>query len=163
MKLIVFSDAHGNKEAITTIIANNPVYDYIISLGDSELQDSFLQQFDIIAIKGNYPRDAGFLFHSELEVGGKKLFLTHGHKFGVHKSLVKLSNHAINNGYDLVLYGHTHIARYDKAGSCLLVNPGSIKSPRNALPPSFLIIEITDGEFNFKFMDVNTNEVIKEK
>ena len=62
MKLVVFSDAHGNKQAVERIINYNKDTDYLISLGDSELPLSFLQSKNIIMIKGNYPLDAGFKY-----------------------------------------------------------------------------------------------------
>ncbi len=162
MKIIAFSDAHGNKGVINRIINYNPDADYIISLGDSELSYDFLQDLDIIAIKGNYPRDPGFAYEGELDIEGKKVYLTHGHKFGVHRKLTKLSSHGLKHGYDLVLYGHTHIAKVDKVGIMYLVNPGSIKSPRNSIAPSYVVITLEDGAFTFAFKEAYTNELIKE-
>lgn len=161
MKIVVFSDAHGEKGIINRIINYNPDADYIISLGDSELNQQFLQDLDIIAIKGNYPRDPGFAYEGELNVEGKKIYMTHGHKFGVHKKLTKLSSHALKNEYDLALYGHTHIARVDKIANTILANPGSVKSPRNSVPPSYMIITIEEGNFIFTYKEAFTNELIK--
>jgi putative phosphoesterase len=162
MKIIVFSDAHGNKGIINRIINYNPDADFIISLGDSEVDYQFLLDLDILAIKGNYPRDPGFAYEGELKVEDKTIFMTHGHKYGVHRKLSKLASHALKKEYDLVLYGHTHIAQIDRVGTTILVNPGSIKSPRNAIPPSYLVITVEEGEFKFKFKEANTNELIKE-
>lgn len=162
MKVLVFSDAHGSKDLIQNIVQTHQDADYIISLGDTEVRFEFLQQYDIVAIKGNYPRDPGFAYEREMTLLGRSLFLTHGHKYGVHRSLVKLSNHAIENQYDIVLYGHTHIARIDRAGSSVLVNPGSIKSPRNALPPSYLIMTLNEQNVHFAFMESYNHQVFKE-
>ena len=162
MKIVAFSDAHGEKGLINRIMNYNPDADYVISLGDSEVDYAFLQELDIVAIKGNYPRDPGFAYEGVLEVEGKKIYLTHGHKYGVHRKLTKLSSHALKNEYDLVLYGHTHIAKIDHIGSCILANPGSVKSPRNSIPPSYMIITIENGTFHFTFKESYTNELIKE-
>ena len=74
MKVVVFSDAHGNKTIVERIMSFNPDADYVVSLGDSELPIDFLMDLDIIAIKGNYPRDGGFAFESILELEDKSFF-----------------------------------------------------------------------------------------
>lgn len=161
MKVVVFSDAHGCKIIIERIISFNPDANYFISLGDSELPLDFLMDLDIIAIKGNYPWDAGFGYESVLEIEGKKLFLTHGHKYGVHKSLMKLLNHTLSNEYDIALYGHTHVARVDKVNDLLMMNPGSIKSPRSKMVPSYLILNITKDSIDYVFKEAKTNITIE--
>ena len=123
MKVVVFSDAHGNKQAIKRIIEFNPDADYVISLGDSECRHSFLLNLDIIAIKGNYPRDGGVSYESILEIEGKRLFLTHGHKFGVVNDLEKLLAKGKRIGADVLLYGHTHIPRFDIFEEIILFTP----------------------------------------
>lgn len=161
MKIVVFSDAHGNKIIIERIISFNPDADYVISLGDSELPLNFLMDLDILAIKGNYPRDGGFVYETTLEVGKKSIFMTHGHKFGVHKSLKKLLHHTMQLESDIVLYGHTHIARVDKVGNMYLFNPGSIKNPRSKMVPSYLILNITDESVEYTFKEAETNITIE--
>lgn len=161
MKVVVFSDAHGNKTIIERIMSFNPDADYVVSLGDSELSIDFLMDLDIIAIKGNYPRDAGFVFERTVVVGNKVLFLTHGHKYGVHKSLKKLLQHALQIECDIALYGHTHVARVDKVNKLLLINPGSIKNPRSKTVSSYLILNITDDSVEYIFKEAETNITIE--
>ncbi len=161
MKVVVFSDAHGNKIIVERIISFNPDADFFVSLGDSELPLDFLVDLDIIPIKGNYPRDAGFVYESVLEIANKKLLLVHGHKFKVQKSLMKLLRRAMDLDVDIVLYGHTHIAKVDRAGELYLFNPGSIKNPRSKLVPSYLILEITDESIEYTFKEAETNITIE--
>jgi len=162
MKVVVFSDAHGSRILVERILSFNPDANYFISLGDSELPLDFLMDLDIIAIKGNYPRDAGFAYESKLEIEGKKLYLTHGHKYGVHKSLMKLLKYVLSQDFDIVLYGHTHIARADKVNNMLIMNPGSIKSPRSKTVPSYLIINITRDSIDYVFKEAETNITIEK-
>lgn len=161
MKIVAFSDAHGSKIIVERIMSFNPDADYIISLGDSELPLDLLMDLDILPIKGNYPRDAGFAYETELEVGKRKLFLTHGHKYGVHKSLKKLLHYGMQNDIDIILYGHTHIARADKVNNLYLFNPGSIKNPRSKIKPSYLILNITDDTIEYTFKEAETNITIE--
>lgn len=163
MKVVVFSDAHGNKEAIKRILEFNPDAEYIISLGDSELKHNFLQDLDIIAIKGNYPRDGGFVYESILEVEGKRLFLTHGHKYGVSTDMRKLLAKGMETEVDLVLYGHTHIPKFDNVAGVFYINPGSIGSPRSKNASSYLILNIErDKETTYMFRESQTNLLIEK-
>lgn len=161
MKVVVFSDIHGVKQAIEQIYSFNQDADYMISLGDSEVEESVLRKKDVIYIKGNYPRDPGFLFDSDIVIEGKRIFFTHGHKWGVRSGVKQLVKHALNKDYDIVLYGHTHIAKVDLVHEKLILNPGSASRPRTMLPPTYLILWIEKDSFRYEFRDVFTNETIE--
>jgi hypothetical protein len=161
MKVVVFSDVHGVKMVVDKIVELNPDADYILSLGDSELQEDYLRTHDIICVRGNYPRDPGFLYDSNITIEGKKIFFTHGHKYKVGRSIVKLVKLAINKEYDIVLYGHTHIAALDVENGITFANPGSCAKSRTLLPPTYLIITIEKGATTFTFKDSFTNQTIE--
>lgn len=161
MKLVVFSDVHGEKAIINDILEANTDADYVLSLGDTEVDLDFLVHNDIVMIKGNSRNDAGFVFERELEVEGFKIFMVHGHKHGVNRGLDKLAKHAIEEHYDIVLYGHTHIIDQRKVGGIQFLNPGSCARPRNAFPPTYLILEIDNQEIKWTFKDTITNSTIE--
>ena len=161
MKIVVFSDIHGSQEITQRILDFNPDRDYTISLGDSELRNNFLQDNDVIMVKGNYPRDPGMFYDRDIKLGGIKIFMTHGHRWGVRRSLAKLGKMGMERGYDLILYGHTHIANISKIHDNFILNPGSAKSPRTSLPPTYLIVNIMDGNMTFTFKDAYTNQTIE--
>lgn len=162
MKIVVFSDVHGRKDLMERILSFNPDADYFISLGDSELSMDYLQQLDIIAIKGNYPRDPGFAYESELTLNGVKIFFTHGHKYAVQKSLKKLLKKGFENEYDIILYGHTHVPKVDKAGNLLLINPGSVTRQRSAVVTTYLVMNISnEGKVTYDFKDATTNVLVE--
>ena len=161
MKLVIFSDAHGYKEIVQRILDFNSDADYFISLGDSELQLDYLVENDIIPIKGNYPRDAGLVYEKDLVIEGKKIFLTHGHKYNVHKGLKKLVKNCISKDCNIALYGHTHIASNVKIGPVIFANPGSCARSRNELPPTYLILIIKEDEVTFTFKESLTNTTIE--
>lgn len=169
MKLVVFSDVHGNKFLLERIIEFNPDADAFLSLGDSELSQDYLQDLDIIGVKGNYPRDPGIGYEHTMVLKGKKFFLTHGHKYGVHRSMKKLAKKAIQDDIDVVLYGHTHIAQALYCDQILLLNPGSVNRSRNVENPSYCIMHISnDGKITYEFRESETNmeidiKIIKER
>ncbi len=161
MKVVVFSDVHGEKMIVDKILDFNPDADYVLSLGNTELDESYLRSKDIIYVKGNYPRDPGFLYESDIKLEGKRIFFTHGHKYKVSRTLSKLVKMAITKEYDILLYGHTHIAAIDTIQGKILVNPGSCSKPRTNLPPTYLIITFNEGEPSFTFKESLTNETIE--
>lgn len=161
MKIVVFSDAHGNKRAIDRIYTFNQDAEYFVSLGDTEVDDEYLQKKGVLYVKGNYPRDPGFLYDSNLTIHNQRIFFTHGHKWSVRFGVKKLFNHAKENKYSIVLYGHTHVAKVDSKDDIMIINPGSCSRPRTTLPPTYLIMWIEANDFHYEFRDVLTNETIE--
>ncbi|AIO19343.1 hypothetical protein KQ51_01467 [Candidatus Izimaplasma bacterium HR1] len=161
MKVVVFSDAHGDKLAVDRIIDWNSDTDYFLSMGDTELPLDYLVSHDVVMIKGNSRHDAGFMNERMLEIDGVKLFMTHGHKYNVHRSLDKLAKLAYEKNYDVVLFGHTHILEIEKVGKVQFLNPGSCAKPRNALPPTYMILDITEGELTWTIKDSIDNSTIE--
>lgn len=161
MKLVVFSDVHGDESVVNRILDWNKGADYFLSLGDTELEQNYLMHNDIVMIKGNYRHDPGFVFERVLEIEGYNIFMTHGHKYNVGRSLDKLVKKALAERYDLVLFGHTHILETRKVGSVQFLNPGSCARPRNTLPPTYMILELTDKELTWEIKDSINNSTIE--
>ncbi len=138
MKALIFSDSHGNISVMKKVIASSPDADCVIFAGDGVsdaegLQNEFPEKM-FFSVRGNndyrlspygYEREGELLFVLE----GKKIFLTHGHSFGVKSSLNSLFLKAQRDEIDLVIFGHTHIPyeEYNKEKSPFyFFNPGSI-------------------------------------
>lgn len=145
MRLAVFSDTHGRTELLPQAVRRvSP--DIIVHLGD-HIRDSrvFAVEFPDIplyAVPGNCDfasREADTL---EFFAGPVKVFATHGHRYYVKSTMDSLLNAAHFAGAQLVLYGHTHIARIDYPAGMTVVNPGS--SGLGA-EPSFAQIDISDA------------------
>lgn len=128
MKLAVFSDTHGFPDKMLSAIElSSP--DVIVHLGDGELDvNEIKRQFPAIPLKsvrGNCdlhsktPETEFFLIYNI------KVFITHGHLFGVKRETSSLIEKAYTMGADIVMYGHTHIANCSRAGNLIIINPGS--------------------------------------
>ena len=118
MKALIFSDSHGNISVMKKVITSSPDADCVIFAGDGVsdaegLQNEFPEKM-FFSVRGNndyrlspygYEREGELLFVLE----GKKIFLTHGHSFGVKSSLNSLFLKAQRDEIDLVIFGHTHI------------------------------------------------------
>ena len=57
---------------------------------------------------------------------GKRILLTHGHRRGVKTGLLPLEAEAVEQGLDLIFYGHTHRPAAERFGTCQIVCPGSM-------------------------------------
>lgn len=145
LKLCVFSDSHGYGGAMLHAIEENEP-DMIIHLGDggAELNKirSQFPQIPLKAVRGNCDLSLSLPDKEIIDVNGLKIFLTHGHLYGVKNGLDPLLDAARLAQAGLVLYGHTHTAHYTRSGGIEVLNPGScgLGSSR-----SFALINIGAG------------------
>lgn len=144
----MFSDSHYDINICCNVINKLPHTDMIIHAGDckgdAERLARLFPDIEIKSVPGNCD------FSSEPQemcftAAGKRIFLTHGHKYGVktehdYRSLVKKAK---EENADAAVFGHTHITYLKKENGILLLNPGSIKYGN-----SFGIIEIEDGKMS---------------
>ncbi len=141
MKILIVSDSHGNQHILEDIITRHSVDD-VVHCGDSEIPTDW---FNMRMVRGNSWNDAPLPLELLIEVEGKKIFVTHGHLFGVYSSLQRLFYKAKSLEVDYCFYGHTHIARYDEIEDIVFINPGSIVRPRDGRA-SYMILETKTGE-----------------
>ena len=68
-----------------------------------------------------------------------------GHGYYVNSGVDYLREHALEYGYDVVMYGHTHVPYIEIGDDVTILNPGSISYPRQpGRKPTFLIMEIDE-------------------
>ena len=88
-----------------------------------------------------------------VELGGKRLFLCHGHTYGVEAGLTRLYLRAKELGCHAALFGHTHVAFLDEGGEVTLLNPGSPSRPRGGSRRAMGLLtirgDVLDGELLF--------------
>ena len=155
MLLAVFSDSHGNTEAmISAIEAHRP--DAVLFLGDGAADAEKVQKmfphlpFHIVCGNCDLPR-RGREESLLLEFEGLSVFMAHGHRYGVKMNLDSFANAAYFSGANIGLYGHTHRAFYKAYGALQIMNPGSVG---DRLFPTFGLIEIENGAASCKILDI---------
>lgn len=133
MKILVTGDTHGdNRLILEAIIEEGP--DLIIHLGDYTKDAETLFKalsIPINTVRGNGDFESTYPLEIALEVGGKKIFLTHGHKYRVKEGIDKIYYRALELGVDIALFGHTHIPLLVEEGPLYIMNPGSPTLPRD--------------------------------
>lgn len=153
MKILVISDTHGDIEKAEKVIRNSKNLDMVIHLGDyfrdaQKLADIF-PAITFEYIYGNSDFMLGDVpAEKNLEFFGKKLFLTHGHRYSVKWDYDKLCKKAEEMNVDILLFGHTHVAELIRHEKFYLLNPGSISDPRDDSNESYAILEIAEGGIN---------------
>ena len=153
MNILVFSDSHGHYERLKKVakLYSNTI-NYIIHLGDLVREAEKLKiDFENSSLKVEYVYgNCDFSinrndYEKELVICEKRFFILHGHTRYVKTSSETLKNLAEQKKYDVVLYGHTHIAKEEYHNGAYIVNPGSIQEPRDSSKPSYALINISDN------------------
>ena len=134
MKCLVFSDSHRRgTTAMTHILAAHPDAAVVFFLGDGLSDLSLIREPSraFFSVVGNcdFFTD-GSPEVEEVTLLGRKIVLTHGHRYGAKSGEEGLLSLAHSRGADILLYGHTHRQSertvYDGERRVILFNPGSI-------------------------------------
>ena len=165
MKYLVISDIHGSLAGATVIeeALNRHECTAIIGLGDFlyhgprndipldydpkkviEILNSYKDI--IIAVRGNCDAEVDQMVldfaitadYNELFLGKRKLFISHGHVYGLD-NLPNLKEE------DIFLSGHTHLPTWHKEKGVYLLNPGSISLPKGGHPNTYATLD--ENEF----------------
>ncbi|MDO5155450.1 MAG: metallophosphoesterase [Eubacteriales bacterium] len=154
MRILVISDSHGKNDEVKQVIEQVGHIDMFIHLGDIERGPDYIRDLagcECHMVAGNNDYDISLPASEEFEIAGKKIFITHGHRFYVGGGVGNLREYAIQNGYDLVMYGHTHVPFMERGEKVTIINPGSLSYPRqDGRKKTFMIVEVDkDGIFHY--------------
>lgn len=149
MKILVLSDSHAGlsfmRHAIKSVLP-----DEIIHLGDYYDDGTVIREENpgvwVHQVPGNCDRfrcDPSLPQFLCYDIGGVRLYMTHGHLHGVKSSRCRLIAEARSMNAKAVLYGHTHEAEcYQEEDGMWVFNPGTCGS----FGGSVGLIEIENGQ-----------------
>ena len=173
-KLLVLSDTHGGITALKTVLnwANGrmPPNDTICAaafLGDgiSDLRPAAeMTGFSCnwVYVRGNNDYGHSTPESSVFDFGDHRFFICHGHRYGLYGGYHSLIAAARNNGANAVLFGHSHVPFIKSEDGILLINPGSVGSPRSKTGASFTVIECAaGGPLQVEFWGIDKGEIRK--
>ncbi len=171
MKVIIASDLHGSfyyvNQLIERFIQEN--CDHLILLGDIlyhgprndlpkdyspkkviSLLNSIKEK--VICVRGNCDAEVDGMVlefdiltpYKRVEIDGKILHLTHGHKFNEKSPLPQAKEG------EIVLFGHSHLPFDKTIDKARYINPGSVSIPKEKSKHSYLFFE--NGSFTFHFL-----------
>jgi len=158
MRIGIVSDSHGDHKALESVAAKAGIVDLWLHAGDCAPDAEYLQQItdaEVVRVFGNCDWPSGTLPPVEvIEMGLHRIFLTHGHLYGVNFGLDALAKEAKECKCSVAVYGHTHVAGKWSQDGVLILNPGSISRPRGGGPASFMILTEKKGEISVDLIEL---------
>lgn len=153
MKILVVSDTHREIDKMH-MAAQQERPDLVLHLGDHDADAAELSRrmpnLPICCVRGNCD---GLFSDSPLcycsEIGGVRIFATHGHKYNVKNGLLSFTYAAMEANAQVALYGHTHCAYCQVHNGLWLMNPGSCKG----YGASYGLIEIENGSVSCRIVE----------
>ena len=154
MRILVISDSHGKNDDVKQVIEQVGDIDMLIHLGDIERGPEYIRSLvtcETHMIAGNNDYDIALPQTDTFMIADKKVFITHGHRFYVGSGVGPLRQYAEENGYDIAMFGHTHVPFLEIGEKVTILNPGSLSYPRqNLRQHTFMLIEVDkNGEFHY--------------
>lgn len=163
MDWIIVSDIHGQYDRLDRVLAQQLKRpDGLIFLGDGlrdmqKIREEW-QTLPVLSVCGNCDffgwLDDGDNPKERVEVlGGIRLFMTHGDRYGVKSGYGAAIKQALRFDADILLCGHTHIFHDEwiLEGPSIkkplhVFNPGSLGYPDDGVP-SFGCLHIQNGQY----------------
>ncbi|MBO8138111.1 MAG: metallophosphoesterase [Desulfotomaculum sp.] len=149
MRIGVLSDTHGNLEAARIALTCMGEIDLLLHAGDhfkDAHQLAKSKELLVCAVVGNCDWDMQEPEDLLIDAAGKKIWLTHGHKYNVKFSHHMLVKKALQHKIDVVVYGHTHIPVIEEQEGILIFNPGSASRPRGSRGPTYGMLVIDNQQ-----------------
>ena len=152
MKICVCSDSHGNAVGIQDMLEiEHP--QILLFLGDGERD---FHRVDLpygtkmFAVSGNCDMMSMEPPWRKIEVAGLRIFMTHGHHYGVKSGTARLLERAKEENMDLVIHGHTHQMDLQREDDITLLCPGSI----GVQCRNYAVINVENGAFSIDFREL---------
>ena len=177
MKWLIASDIHGSAYWCRKLIEKyrKEQADRLILLGDvlyhgprNDLPDEYAPKKviamlneikdEILCVRGNCEAEVDQMVldfpvladYALLDLGEKMIYLTHGHIYNESKLP------PMKKG-DILLHGHTHVAKCIEHESYVYMNPGSVSIPKEDSRHGYMTLE--NGKFLWKDFDGNVLKV----
>lgn len=132
MRILVISDTHRNIDSLTSVMEDQKP-DLVLHLGDNVEDGEMISKIyglETIIVRGNGDFNQDYPYDRVLDLAGKRIFMTHGHRYSVRNGHMSLHYKGLETGADIVLYGHTHIPVNLREKDLIIMNPGSPSLPR---------------------------------
>lgn len=155
-KLLIVSDSHGLDHELDVLKERHrDEVDLMIHCGDSQLMADNQAITGFVNVRGNCDFESRFPLEQVEELSGRRVFVTHGHKYSVKTTLMSLNYRAKELGADIVCFGHSHVLGAELVDGILFLNPGSIRLPRERFEKTYMIIELQDDLAKLSVYELN--------
>ncbi len=159
MKAVIVSDTHGHHEKLIQVMRLEEPFDMLIHCGDTEGGEDWIRNhapcMSVPSVMGNNDFFSRLPAELELDIDGLKVFMTHGHGYGVSMGTERLVDEAGDRKADIVLFGHTHRPMIKQEDGIWVVNPGSLTYPRQeSHRPTYVVMTVKDGVASFVLKEI---------
>lgn len=142
MRIIVASDTHGRTNILDLIPYYYEDVETFIHCGDVGKDPEYFEKWTFVSGNNDFMH---YLPEAiRVEAGSHRIFVIHSDQCSYRnrkKDLVKLAK---KYECDIVCYGHTHVSDIDQIDGITLINPGSIRLPRDGNPCSYCVLTLED-------------------
>ena len=155
-RILVTSDTHGYYAPISDYILSRNDIDLLIHAGDGVedvISIAYETQIPYYVVRGNNDYYTNEAYDKVIEKDGIKIFLTHGHHYGVYGGSGEVFDKARQNNCQIAIYGHTHIYKNEEIDGIIILNPGSVSLPRDN-NPGFMLMDIENGQIKLERVKV---------
>ncbi len=154
--ILVLSDTHGKlgrllRDNESELVRHLNECDRIFHLGDGE---DDIRKLDML-----YPTKLDFVNGNcdsstdtpirIIDIENTRFLLTHGHKFSVKSTLMKLELECRYREANVGLFGHTHRVTYEYLGGVILLNPGSVATSK-----TYMQIVVDKDKITYKIFQI---------
>ena len=152
MKILIVSDTHRQNGNLKKVLEKESPIDLMIHLGDAEGSEALYHQWlarsaDLLMVKGNNDFFSDLDSEKEVTLLGHRMLLTHGHYYNVSLDTEMLRSEAESRHCEVAMFGHTHKPCLAQEEGVLMLNPGSLSSPRQeGRRPTYMVMDLERGE-----------------
>lgn len=158
MRIGVISDTHGFLDGYVFHAFDG--VQYILHAGDigeERILDELEEIAPVHAVSGN--TDFGVTSRRPLkwsgEIAGVKICMTHGHLLDASEYNKSAAEFFEDEYPQIIIHGHSHIAKHEKYGDISVLNPGPAGRSRFSDIPSLALIEIgPDRSYEITFVQI---------
>ncbi|WP_147803469.1 metallophosphoesterase family protein [Alkalicoccus halolimnae] len=159
MKVLIMSDSHGWTEKVAEVIdRHKDEVEGFIHCGDSELEASASMFEKVSVVRGNCDMDSQLPEERTEDINDLRFFVAHGHLLNVKSTEMNLIYKAQETESDVVCFGHTHMPTAIQEKGTILINPGSMRLPRQYPEGTYVILEKNEESVHVSFRDMKGRE-----
>ncbi|WP_196591795.1 metallophosphoesterase family protein [Pectinatus frisingensis] len=150
MKIGIISDSHGNTQTVDKAVKKAADVQMWLHAGDYIQDAEYLSEIvavPVVKVAGNGDWNNIDVPEDEfINIGNKKIWLTHGHKYQIKWGIDCLRQEAEKNNADVIIFGHNHVYSKQYIDNRLFINPGSIALPRDGEKGSFAVMNFLENK-----------------
>lgn len=152
MKVCICADSHGNVTGLQTMLdLERPQVLLFLGDGERDFRAVDLPSGTVMyAVAGNCDFMSMEPLWRKIQLEGVKIFLTHGHYYGVKSGPERLLERAADEEVQLVVHGHTHRVDLQTENGITLLCPGSL----GVQTGNYAVVKIQNDKFDVELKEL---------